>query len=124
MFASVNGGGQGASNHGGDGTANLGSSTITDGVGSFSSAAGSRAGGGFAAAIAMLFSDGESGGRSVAPSSGGVHGAPGPVAGAGLPVLCLFAGIAYVIVRRRKRTHHEQMATYFFQIAGRLTATA
>ena len=51
----------------------------------------------------------KSGGRPAAPSSGGgVRGAPGPVAGAGLPFLCLFVGIAYVIVRRRRRTHHEQ----------------
>src|SRR4029077_11698707 len=81
------------------------SSTKTDGVGSFSSADGSRAGGpnaghfggGLAAAITTLFSNGESGGRPAAPSSGGVRGAPGPVAGAGLPFLCLFVGIAYVI---------------------------
>jgi hypothetical protein len=112
-LASVNGGDRGGSNHGADGTANLAS----NGVGSFSTAAGSPAGGadraghfgaGFAAAIATLFSNGESGGRPAAPSSGGVRGAPGPVAGAGLPFLCLFVGIAYVIARRRRRTHYEQ----------------
>jgi hypothetical protein len=101
-LASVNDGVWGSSNHGADGTANLGSGAITDGVGSFSSAAGSRPGGGFAAAITTLFSNGESGSRAAAPSNGGVRGAPGPVAGAGLPFLCVFLGIAYVIVRRRR----------------------
>jgi LPXTG-motif cell wall-anchored protein len=33
---------------------------------------------------------------------GGVHGAPGPLAGAGLPVLLIGGGI-YWIVRRKKR---------------------
>ena len=36
------------------------------------------------------------------PNGGrGVHGAPGPVAGVGLPSLILFGGIAYLVVRRR-----------------------
>jgi LPXTG-motif cell wall-anchored protein len=33
----------------------------------------------------------------------GVHGAPGPLMGAGLPVLLIGGGI-YVIVRRKKRS--------------------
>jgi hypothetical protein len=41
-----------------------------------------------------------SGGRTPTPS-GGVRGAPGPVAGAGLPFLILFGGIAYLVVRRK-----------------------
>jgi hypothetical protein len=65
-------------------------------------------GGGVAAAITTFFSGAsESGGASTA-SGGGVRGAPGPVAGAGLPFLFLVVGIAYFIVKTRKRTHHEQ----------------
>jgi LPXTG-motif cell wall-anchored protein len=37
------------------------------------------------------------------PPSTGVKGAPGPLAGAGLPVLLIGGGI-YWIVRRRKKT--------------------
>jgi LPXTG-motif cell wall-anchored protein len=43
------------------------------------------------------------GGGGVPPSGGGVRGAPGPLVGAGLPVLLIGGGI-YWIVRRRKRS--------------------
>jgi LPXTG-motif cell wall-anchored protein len=45
---------------------------------------------------------GGGGGGGVPPSGGGVKGAPGPLVGAGLPVLLIGGGI-YWIVRRRKR---------------------
>jgi hypothetical protein len=41
-----------------------------------------------------------------------VSGAPGPVAGAGLPFLCLFVGIAYVIVRRRRNQEECQRISF------------
>jgi hypothetical protein len=51
-----------------------------------------------------LTGGGETGGRVRIPDGGGVHGAPGPVAGVGLPSLILFDGIAYLVVRRRRAT--------------------
>jgi hypothetical protein len=33
---------------------------------------------------------------------GGLHGAPGPIAGAGLPVLAIGYGVYWLIKRRRK----------------------
>jgi hypothetical protein len=55
-----------------------------------------------AAFDASLTSGGETGGGARNPNGGrGVHGAPGPVAGVGLPSLILFGGIAYLVVRRR-----------------------
>ena len=35
-------------------------------------------------------------------SSGNVHGAPGPIAGAGLPILAVGYGVYWLIKRRRK----------------------
>ena len=35
-------------------------------------------------------------------SSGGVHGAPGPLAGAGLPVMAVGYGVYWLVRRRRK----------------------
>jgi hypothetical protein len=51
-----------------------------------------------------LTGGGETGGRVRIPDGGGVHGAPGPAAGVGLPSLILFGGIAYLVVRRRRAT--------------------
>jgi hypothetical protein len=42
------------------------------------------------------------GGRATNWQNGGVHGAPGPIAGAGLPVLAVGYGV-YWLVRRRRR---------------------
>ena len=33
---------------------------------------------------------------------GGIHGAPGPIAGAGLPILAVGYGVYWLIKRRRK----------------------
>ena len=35
-------------------------------------------------------------------SSGNLHGAPGPIAGAGLPILAIGYGVYWLIKRRRK----------------------
>jgi hypothetical protein len=35
-------------------------------------------------------------------TDGGVHGAPGPIAGAGLPVLAVGYGVYWLVRRRRK----------------------
>jgi hypothetical protein len=48
-------------------------------------------------------SGGEIGGHARSHYAGGVHGAPGPVAGVGLPSAILFVGIAYLVVRRWRR---------------------
>jgi hypothetical protein len=47
---------------------------------------------------------GSQGGKSYdgAPHGGSVHGAPGPIAGAGLPVLAVGYGIYWLVRRRRK----------------------
>jgi hypothetical protein len=42
------------------------------------------------------------GGNSTNWRNGGVHGAPGPIAGAGLPVLAVGFGVYWLIRRRRK----------------------
>jgi hypothetical protein len=42
------------------------------------------------------------GGNSTNWRDGGVHGAPGPIAGAGLPVLAVGFGVYWLIRRRRK----------------------
>ena len=42
------------------------------------------------------------GGDATNWSDGGVHGAPGPVVGAGLPVLAVGLGVYWLIRRRRK----------------------
>jgi hypothetical protein len=42
------------------------------------------------------------GGAATNWSDGGVHGAPGPVVGAGLPVLVVGFGVYWLIRRRRK----------------------
>ena len=42
--------------------------------------------------------------QSPGSSSGGFHGAPGPIAGAGLPALLVAGGGIYWLVRRRKRS--------------------
>jgi hypothetical protein len=107
---SVNGGGNGGNNHGADGTMKLASSIGGNfsGLGSGGPGAPNGAGhssGGVAATITNFFSSApESPG---ADGGGGVRGAPGPIAGAGLPFLFLIVSIAYVIVRRG-RMHHEQ----------------
>jgi hypothetical protein len=41
------------------------------------------------------------GGRRTNWQNGGVHGAPGPIAGAGLPVLAVGYGVYWLIRRRR-----------------------
>ena len=41
------------------------------------------------------------GGRATNWQNGGVHGAPGPIAGAGLPVLAVGYGVYWLIRRRR-----------------------
>jgi hypothetical protein len=41
------------------------------------------------------------GGRPTHWQNGGVHGAPGPIAGAGLPVLAVGYGVYWFIRRRR-----------------------
>jgi hypothetical protein len=38
--------------------------------------------------------------------SGNVHGAPGPIAGAGLPILAVGYGVYWLIRRRRKAKSH------------------
>ena len=43
------------------------------------------------------------GGKATNWQNGGVHGAPGPIAGAGLPVLAIGYGV-YWLVRRRCKT--------------------
>jgi hypothetical protein len=48
--------------------------------------------------------DSSSGGPS---SGGGIHGAPGPVAGAGLPVVAVGYGV-YWLVRRRRQASSKQ----------------
>jgi hypothetical protein len=74
------------------------------GGGSGSSSGGARApngaghsGGGLAA----IFSSSTS--VSTAARGGTVRGAPGPVAGTGLPLLFLFGGIAFLVVRKSRR---------------------
>jgi hypothetical protein len=42
------------------------------------------------------------GGKATNWRDGGVHGAPGPIAGAGLPVLAVGYGIYWRVRRRRK----------------------
>jgi hypothetical protein len=58
-----------------------------------------------AAAIdaSLTTSGGEAGGGARTGSGSDVHGAPGPIAGAGLPVLAVGYGV-YWLVRRRRRT--------------------
>ncbi len=41
------------------------------------------------------------GGRATNWENGGIHGAPGPIAGAGLPVLAVGCGVYWLIRRRR-----------------------
>ncbi len=41
------------------------------------------------------------GGRPTNWQNGGIHGAPGPIAGAGLPVLAVGYGVYWLIRRRR-----------------------
>ena len=43
------------------------------------------------------------GGRASNWKDGGYHGAPGPIAGAGLPVLAIGYGVYWLVKRRRKR---------------------
>jgi hypothetical protein len=42
------------------------------------------------------------GGKATNWQNGGVHGAPGPIAGAGLPILAVGYGVYWLIRRRRK----------------------
>jgi hypothetical protein len=42
------------------------------------------------------------GGKATNWQNGGVHGAPGPIAGAGLPVLAVGYGFYWLVRRRRK----------------------
>jgi hypothetical protein len=43
------------------------------------------------------------GGKPSNWTDGGYHGAPGPIAGAGLPVLAIGYGVYWLVKRRRKR---------------------
>jgi hypothetical protein len=97
------GGGYGSSS-GGAGGGYGSSSGGAGGGGSGSSSGGARApngaghsGGGLAA----IFSSSTS--VSTAARGGTVRGAPGPVAGTGLPLLFLFGGIAFLVVRKSRR---------------------
>jgi hypothetical protein len=47
-------------------------------------------------------SQGGRGWQDGGPHGGAVHGAPGPIAGAGLPVLALGYGVYWLVRRRRK----------------------
>ena len=51
--------------------------------------------------VLALAGNGNDQGQNNNNQGGGVHGAPGPVAGAGLPVILIGGGI-YWLVRRRK----------------------
>lgn len=44
------------------------------------------------------------GGNAANWQNGGVHGAPGPIAGAGLPVLAVGYGIYWLVRRGRKKS--------------------
>ena len=97
------GGGSGSSS-GGAGGGSGSSSGGAGGGGSGSSSGGALApngaghsGGGLAA----IFSSSTS--VSTAARGGTVRGAPGPVAGTGLPLLFLFGGIAFLVVRTSRR---------------------
>lgn len=41
-------------------------------------------------------------------STGGIHGAPGPLAGAGLPVVAVGYGVYWLVRRRRKDSKPDQ----------------
>ena len=43
------------------------------------------------------------GGNAANWKNGGIHGAPGPIAGAGLPVLAIGYGIYWVVRRQRRK---------------------
>jgi len=49
------------------------------------------------------------GGPSTNWKDGGIHGAPGPIAGAGLPFLAVGYGVYWLIKRRRKATDNSKL---------------
>jgi hypothetical protein len=53
-------------------------------------------------ALSIPASAGNNQGQQGQPGGGGARGAPGPLVGAGLPVLLIGGGIFYWIVRRKK----------------------
>jgi hypothetical protein len=54
---------------------------------------------GFATASYVLYNGSVQGG---APKHGGVHGAPGPIVGAGLPLVAVAYGVYWLVKRRRR----------------------
>jgi hypothetical protein len=112
---SVNGGSQGGNNQGAGGTTKLGSSiggnfSGLSGSGAGAASGAGHSGGGVAAAITTFFSSASESTASSTARGGSVRGAPGPVAGAGLPFLFLVGGIAFLVVRKSRR-RSEQMRT-------------
>ena len=92
----------GPSDGGSGGSEQNGAAAPVASVGGGGGAAGSGDSGGVAARLADVVGDIFGGAGGPGPGNNGLRGAPGPIAGAGLPFLGIAYGV-YWLIRRRKK---------------------